>query len=117
MNMAKGLMAVSKGTSSGANAISNIPFMAISSHDVLASDMYQKPDIPKQVTFQDSALLKDLQKINNKLKSLDKDLYDLRAEKNGRSRRQYKSPGRSHCARAQLIIQHVDAGQLNVLAQ
>ena len=50
-NMAKRLMAVSKGTSSGASPISNIPFMVASSHDGLASGMYQKPDIPKQVTF------------------------------------------------------------------
>ena len=62
--MAKRLMVVSKGTSSGASAISNIPFMAASSHDWSASCMYQKPDIPKQITFQDSALLSGLQKIN-----------------------------------------------------
>ena len=52
------------------------------------------PDIPKQVTFQDSDLLSGLQKINKKLKSLENELYALRAEKNERSRRQYKSPGR-----------------------
>ena len=85
-------MAVSKGTSPGENVISNIPFMSASSHDGLASGMYQKPDIPKQVTFQDSALLSGLQKIEN----LDNDLYDLRAEKNKISRRQYKSPGSSN---------------------
>ena len=71
---------MSKGTSPGASAISNIPFMAASSHDGLASGMYQKPDIPKQFTFQDSALLNGLQKNNEKLKSLDIDLYALRAE-------------------------------------
>ena len=42
LNMAKRLMAVSKGT---------IPFMATSSHDRLTSCIYQRPDIPKQVTF------------------------------------------------------------------
>ena len=54
--------------------------MVASSHDGLGSGIYQKPDIPKQVTFQDSALLSDLQKINKKLKSLDNDLYALRTE-------------------------------------
>ena len=56
LNMAKRLMAVSKGISPGASAISNIPFMVASSHDGFASGIYQKHDIPKQVTFQDSAL-------------------------------------------------------------
>ena len=79
-NMPKRLMAVSKRTSPGASAIPNIPFMAASSYDGLASDIYQKPDIPKQVTFQDSILLSGLQKINKKLKSLDNDLSALRAE-------------------------------------
>ena len=51
LNMAKRLMAVSKGTSPGASTISNIPFMVASSHDGLASGNYQKPDIPKQVTY------------------------------------------------------------------
>ena len=51
LNMANRHMAVSKGTSPGASAILNIPFMAASSHDGLASGMYQMPDIPKQVTF------------------------------------------------------------------
>ena len=55
--------------------------MVTSSHNGLASGIYQKPDIPKQVTFQDSALLSGPQKINKKLKSLDNDLYALRAEK------------------------------------
>ena len=64
LNMAKRLMAVSKGTSPGASAISNIPFMVASNHDGLNSGIYQKPDIAKQVTFQDSALLSGLQKIN-----------------------------------------------------
>ena len=41
------LMTVSKGTSWGASAISNIPCMAASSQDGLASGIYQKPDIPK----------------------------------------------------------------------
>ena len=81
LNMAKRVMAVSKGTSSGASAISNIPFMAASSHDGLASGIYQMPDIAKQVTFQDSALLSGLQKINKKLKSLDNDLHAITAEK------------------------------------
>ena len=84
-------MAVSKGTSPGASAISNFPFMVVSNHDGLNSGIYQKPDIAKQVTFQDSALLSGLQMINKKLKSLDNDLYALRNE---RSRREYKSPGR-----------------------
>ena len=85
-------MAVYKGTSPGASAISNIPFMVASSHDGLASGNYRKPDIPKQVTFQDSALLSGLQNINKKLKSLDNDLNAMRAERNERSRREYKSP-------------------------
>ena len=82
-------MAVSKGTLPGASAISNIPFMTDLSHNGLASGIYQKPYIPKQVTFQDSALLRlsGLQKINKKLKSLDNDLYVRTAEKNERSRR------------------------------
>ena len=46
------------------------------------------------MTFQGSALLSGLQKIIKKLKSLDNDLYAMRAEKNKRSRREYKSPGR-----------------------
>ena len=51
LNMAKRLMALSKGTSPGASVISNIPCTAASSHDGLASGMYQKPDITnKQVT-------------------------------------------------------------------
>ena len=87
-------MAVSKGTSPSASAIFNIPFMVASSHDGLASGIYQKPDIPKQVIFQDAALLSSLQKINKKLKSLDNDLYALRAERNERSRREYESLGR-----------------------
>ena len=64
--------------------------------DKLASGIYSKPDIPKQVTFQDSALLSGLQKINKKLKGLDNDTYALRAEINERSRREYKSPGRKN---------------------
>ena len=94
LNMAKRLMAVSKGPSPGASAISNIPFIVASSHDGLASGNYQKLDIPKEATFQDSALLSGPQKINKKLKSLDNDLYALRAERNERSRREYQSPGR-----------------------
>ena len=35
LNMAKRLMAVSKGSSPGASAISNIPFMVASNHDGL----------------------------------------------------------------------------------
>ena len=89
-------MAVSKGTLLGASAISNIPFMAASSHDGLSSVMYIRPDIPKQVTIQDSALLYGLQKIIKKLKSPENDLYASRAEKNERSRRQNKSPGRTN---------------------
>ena len=46
------------------------------------------------MTFQDSALLSGLQKINKDLKSLDDDLYALGAGRNERSRREYKSPGR-----------------------
>ena len=75
LKMAKRLMAVSKGPSPGASAISNILFMVALNHDGLASCNYQKPNIPKQVTFQDSALPSGLQKINKKLKSLDNDLY------------------------------------------
>ena len=87
LKMAKSLMAVSKRTSPGASAISKIPFMGMSSHDGLASGIYKKPNIPKQMTFQDSALLSGLQKINKKLKSLHNDLYALTAEKNERSSR------------------------------
>ena len=47
-------MAVSKGASLGVSVISNIQFMATSNHDGLATGMFQKPDIPKQVAFQDS---------------------------------------------------------------
>ena len=46
------------------------------------------------MTFQYSAQLSGLQDINKKLKSLDNDLYALRAERNERSRREYKSPER-----------------------
>ena len=94
LNMAKRLMAVSKGTSPGASAISNIPFMVASNHDGLTSGIFQKPDISKKVTFQESALLSGLQKINKMLKSLDNDLYAVRTERNERSRREYRSPGR-----------------------
>ena len=94
LNIAKRLMAVLKGTSPGASAIPNIPFMAASSHDGFASGIYQKPDIPRQLTIQDSALLSGLQEINKKLESLDNDLYALRTERDERSRREYKSPGR-----------------------
>ena len=45
LNMAKRLMAVSKGPSPGGSAISNIPFMVASNHNGLASGIYQKPDI------------------------------------------------------------------------
>ena len=96
LNMAKRLMAVSKGPSPGASAISNIPFMVATSHDGLPSGNCQKPDIPKQVTFQDSALLCGLQNINKKLCSLDNDLYALRAGRNERSRRGYKSSRRQN---------------------
>ena len=51
LNMAKRLMGVSKGTSPGAGAISNIPFMAASSCDGLTSGIYQKPEISKQELF------------------------------------------------------------------
>ena len=51
LNMAKRKMAVSKETSQGVNDISNIPFIAASSHDGLASVIYQKNDIHKQVIF------------------------------------------------------------------
>ena len=94
LNMAKRLITLSKGSSPGPSAISNIPFMVASSHDGLPSSIYQKPDISKQVTFQDVAPLSDLQKINKKLKSLDNDLYAMRTERNERTRRKYKSPGR-----------------------
>ena len=46
------------------------------------------------MTFQDSDLLSGLQQINKRLKSLDNDLCVMRAERNERSRREYKSPGR-----------------------
>ena len=94
LNMAKRLMAVSKGSSPGASAISNIPFMVASSHDGLPSGLYQKPDISKHVTFQDSAVLSGLQRINKKLKSLDNDLNVMRTERNERSKREYKYAGR-----------------------
>ena len=87
-------IAIPKRTSTCVSSMSNIPLMVASSHYQLASGIYQKPDIPKQVTFQDSALLSGLQKINRKLKSLENDLYALRAEKNKRSKREYKEPGR-----------------------
>ena len=61
--------------------------MAASSHDGMASGIYQKPDISKQMTFQDSALLSGLQKIDKKLKSLDNDLHALRADKNENPRK------------------------------
>ena len=61
--------------------------MAASNDNGLASGMYQKLDMPKQVTFHDSALLSGLQKINKKLKYVDSDLYVLRAERKERSRR------------------------------
>ena len=64
LNMARRQMAVSKGTSLDASAITNIPYMAASGQEGLASSMYQNPDLPKQVTFQDSALLSGLLKIN-----------------------------------------------------
>ena len=83
-------MAVSKRTSPGANAISNIPFMAASNYDGLTSGVYQRPDIPKQVTFEDSDLLSGLQKINKKLKNLDNDLYALTAK----NMKENMSPGR-----------------------
>ena len=51
LNMDKRRMAMSKVTSPGASAISNIPFMAASSHDGWALGMYQKPEIPKQGNF------------------------------------------------------------------
>ena len=44
-------MAVSTGTSPGASAISNIPFMAASSHDGLTSGIYQRPHIPRERLF------------------------------------------------------------------
>ena len=55
MGMAKSLMAVKN---IRCTFLSNIQFMAPLSHDVLASGMYQKPGIPKQVTFQDIALFR-----------------------------------------------------------
>ena len=60
----------------------------------MAPGVYQKPDINRQVTFQDSALLSGHQKIHKKLDHLDNDLYALRAEKNELFSREYKSPGR-----------------------
>ena len=92
LNMAKRLMAVSKGTSPGASAIFNIPFWQLQA--MMVSGIYQKSDIPKQIIFQDSALQNGLQKINKKLRGLDNALYGMRAEKNERSRKEYKSPGR-----------------------
>ena len=88
-------MAVSKGIPLGASAISDNPLKAASIHDVFVSGMFQKADILKQVIFQDSALLGGLQKIDEYLKSVDNDLYALRAERNDRPTRQYKSLGRS----------------------
>ena len=68
--------------------------LAASSHDALVSGIYQRPNICKSITFQDSAFLSGPQKTNKSLKSVDNELYALRAEKNERSRRQYKPPGR-----------------------
>ena len=62
LNMVKGPIVISTLASPGVSAMSHFPFMAASSHDRMASGMYHKPDIPKQVTFQDSALLSVLQK-------------------------------------------------------
>ena len=71
LDMAKRLLTLSKGASPGTRAISNIPFMAASIPDGLASGMNHKPKIPKLVTFQDSALLNCLQNFNKKLKTMD----------------------------------------------
>ena len=54
-------MAASKGTSSGASAISNISFLAASNHNGMASSMYHKSDMPQQEAFKDSTLLSGLQ--------------------------------------------------------
>ena len=56
-------------------------YLAASSHDGLASGMYQKLEIPRQVNFCDSVLLSGLWKNNNQFKSLDNELYALRAQK------------------------------------
>ena len=58
--------------------------MAALIHDGLTSGMHQNPDIPKQVTFKDAALLSGLQNTNKRLKSLNNDLYALRPVKNER---------------------------------
>ena len=80
----------------GTNSIPNNPFMAALSHNGMASGTYNTPDISKQVTFQDSALLCGLQKINKMLKHIDNNLYALTAEKNESSIKQYKSQGMSN---------------------
>ena len=49
-------MAVSRGMKPGAKEISNIPFMKVLVYEGMAPNMYNKPDMPKQVTFQDSSL-------------------------------------------------------------
>ena len=60
LDISKALMTVSKWTSPDESAISNILFMAPSSHDGLASSMHQKPGISKQEIFQHFALLNHL---------------------------------------------------------
>ena len=54
----------------------------------------QEPNISKQMTFKDSTLVSGLQMTNKMLKSLDSDLYAFRAERNERSIREHRSPGR-----------------------
>ena len=56
-----------KKTSPGTCAISNVLFLSVSSHDGMTSGMYHKPDIPKQVTFEEPALSTDFQKTNKSL--------------------------------------------------
>ena len=55
INLAKRVMSVSDRTSPSASAISNTTLMEASGHDGLASGTYEKPDIPKQISFQDLA--------------------------------------------------------------
>ena len=68
--------------------------MAASSYDGMALGMYYKPDISKERTFQNSALLSGLQKINKKFNYLNNDLYVPGTEKI-EGLKQYKPWGRS----------------------
>ena len=93
LNMANRFMAISKGTWPGASAILNIPFMAASSHDGLASGVYQKTDIPKTGNFPRFGSIKWFPKDQEKVEKSGQWFICL---ENERLKRQYKSPGRSN---------------------